>query len=95
MDQAAATVLTRAKLYAHHLCLSHYGRYWAERVHMDAKQEAGVFESAYLQGYAQAIDDIVAHLEAGEALPGGPLYAWITGGAQGSTEPLRRNRNSR
>lgn len=77
MEEATEIMWERTDLYAHHLCLSHFGRHWADRVRGDAARETGALEAEYLTGYAQAIDDIVAHLEAGEALPGGPLYARI------------------
>lgn len=76
-DFSHAVEMERADLYTHHLYLSGFGRQWAGRIREDAEQETGLLEAEYLKGYAQALEDVVSHLEAGECLPGGPLYARI------------------
>lgn len=63
-----------ADLYSHHLYLADFVSGWAEAVQRDADAEKGVLEAEYLEGYARALRDITEHLQAGEALPGGPLY---------------------
>ena len=66
-----------ADLYSHHLYLAGFVREWAEATSRDADAEKGVLEAEYLEGYARALHDIVGHLQAGEALPGGPLYTRV------------------
>lgn len=66
-----------ADLYSHHLYLAGFVREWADATQRDADAEKGVLESEYLEGYARALRDITDHLEAGEALPGGPLYTRV------------------
>ncbi|GMA41360.1 hypothetical protein [Mobilicoccus caccae] len=73
----ANEVLGLTDLYTHHLCLGHFGRQWAAQMRHEAERESGSLDAEYLKGYAQALEDIVQHLEAGEGLPGGPLYARI------------------
>ncbi|GAB49841.1 hypothetical protein [Mobilicoccus pelagius] len=66
-----------ADLYTHHLYLAGYLREWAAATARDAAAERGLLEAEYLKGYARALADITDHVEAGEALPGGPLYARV------------------
>ena len=66
-----------ADLYSHHLYLAGFVREWAEATKRDAEAEKGILEAEYLEGYARALRDITEHLEAGEALPGGPLYTRV------------------
>lgn len=73
MDDNVRCEVDRVDMYANHLCLADFGRQLAQRLRTEAVREP-LTEAEYLRGYAQAVHDIAGHLEAGEGLPGGPLY---------------------
>ena len=49
---------------------------WNERVTRLAEAEGDPWESAYLKGYAQALEDVAQHLTTGDVLPDGVLSSY-------------------
>lgn len=64
-----------ADIYANHLYIADFVRSWSADVAVEAQSETDVLEREYLKGYARALADMSEHLEDGDALPAGPLYA--------------------